>query len=217
MKSILKKFGTAVMMIAMTASANAQEMVSKIAPVSIAPGEEAEIAVAYENTTEASYFTMQVDITLPEGLNFVETEGLDEDEEVIMVYGKKGDATLASHELTWELKDEGKRIRFILANSKMKNLKPSGTLFTFKVKADETLAETSTMNFTNYLFAGDNNNEITSYQFDDFTVEVTRNEATGIKKAELVKKNGKTYNLNGVVVNNNTKQIRVRNGKKFVQ
>lgn len=217
MNTIFKKIGTAFMTVALAASVNAQEMVAKIDPLSIAVGEEAEITVAYENTTELSYINMQVDITLPEGLNFVEQEITDADDEIIKVYGIKGDAALASHELVWAMKDEGRRIRFSLQNMKMKNLKPSGTLFTFKVKADESLAETSVMNITNFKFAGDNNDEITSYKFDDFTVEVTRNEATGIQKAELVKKNGKTYNLNGVVVNNNTKQIRVRNGKKFVQ
>ena len=217
MNTIFKKIGTAFMTVALAASVNAQEMVAKIDPLSIAVGEEAEITVAYENTTELSYINMQVDITLPEGLNFVEQEITDADDEIIKVYGIKGDAALASHELVWAMKDEGRRIRFSLQNMKMKNLKPSGTLFTFKVKADESLAETSVMNITNFKFAGDNNDEITSYKFDDFTVEVTRNEATGIKKAELVKKNGNTYNLNGVVVNNNTKQIRVRNGKKFVQ
>ena len=218
MNSIFKKFGSVVLMLAMAASVNAQEMVAKIAPVSIAPGEEAEIAVAYENTTEFSYINMQVDFTLPEGLSFVETESVDEDDEPIMVYGVKGDAALTSHNLVYNmLGEEGKTMRFSLQNMKMKNLKPSGTLFTFKVKADESLAESSTISVTEFLFAGDNNDEITSYKFDDFTVEVTRNNATGIKKAELVKKNGKTYNLNGVVVNNNTKQIRVRNGKKFVQ
>ena len=217
MNTIFKKIGKAFMTVALAASVNAQEMVAKIDPLSIAVGEEAEITVAYENTTELSYINMQVDITLPEGLNFVEQEITDADDEIIKVYGIKGDAALASHELVWAMKDEGRRIRFSLQNMKMKNLKPSGTLFTFKVKADESLAETSVMNITSFKFAGDNNDEITSYKFDDFTVEVTRNEATGIKKAELVKKNGKTYNLNGVVVNNNTKQIRVRNGKKFVQ
>ena len=218
MNSIFKKFGSVVLMLAMAANVNAQEMVAKIAPVSIAPGEEAEIAVAYENTTEFSYINMQVDFTLPEGLSFVETESVDEDYEPIMVYGVKGDAALTSHNLVYNmLGEEGKTMRFSLQNMKMKNLKPSGTLFTFKVKADESLAESSTISVTEFLFAGDNNDEITSYRFDDFTVEVTRNEANGIQKAELVKKNGKTYNLNGVVVNNNTKQIRVRNGKKFVQ
>ena len=125
MNSIFKKFGSVVLMLAMAANVNAQEMVAKIAPVSIAPGEEAEIAVAYENTTEFSYINMQVDFTLPEGLSFVETESVDEDDEPIMVYGVKGDAALTSHNLVYNmLGEEGKTMRFSLQNMKMKNLNP---------------------------------------------------------------------------------------------
>lgn len=174
-----------------------------VEPISVAPGEEAEVVVNYESTVERSAY--QIDITLPEGLSFVKVMNEEEEEETITL----GSSALSSHMKDETFHDDGTRIRLTVFHLKEKNLK-NGVLFSFKVKADENLAETSEIKFSTIKFAG-------GQYLEEFTCAVTRNEATGIKKAELVKKNGKTYNLNGVVVNNNTKQIRVRNGKKFVQ
>lgn len=174
-----------------------------VEPISVAPGEEAEVVVNYESTVERSAY--QIDITLPEGLSFVKVMNEEEEEETITL----GSSALSSHMKDETFHDDGTRIRLTVFHLKEKNLK-NGVLFSFKVKADENLAETSEIKFSTIKFAG-------GQYLEAFTCAVTRNEATGIKKAELVKKNGKTYNLNGVVVNNNTKQIRVRNGKKFVQ
>lgn len=172
-------------------------------PITIVPGEEAEVVVNYESTVARSAY--QIDITLPEGLSFVKVMNEEEEEETITL----GSSALSSHMKDETFHDNGTRLRLTVFHLKEKNLK-DGVLFSFKVKADENLAETSEIKFSTIKFAG-------GQYLEGFTCTVTKNNATGIGKAELAKKNGKAYSVSGVVAGKTTKGIRVRNGKKFVQ
>ena len=78
--NICKKIGAALMMVLMASSVSAQKAELTIDPVNIAPGEEAEIVVNYKG--DMPFANIQMDITLPEGLSFVEQEYVNADGEV---------------------------------------------------------------------------------------------------------------------------------------
>ena len=82
--NICKKIGAALMMVLMASSVSAQNAELTIDPVNIAPGEEAEIVVNYKG--DMPFANIQMDITLPEGLSFVEQEYVNADDEIEYVY-----------------------------------------------------------------------------------------------------------------------------------
>ena len=168
---IIAKLGVCLMMlVGLVTGASAQtENPEKLSmdALSIAPGQEAIVTVNYASAVERSGF--QVNVVLPEGLEFVKTE--DPEEGTSYVFSK-GTSCLRSHlvdesvvkqEEGSEVK-QGKEMKLIVINMNMLNLK-DGTLFSFKVKADDALAETAEIKFNKVKFNGG--------QFFDFTGEVS--------------------------------------------
>lgn len=214
MNFVSKMIGAAFMMISMVASVSAQDVKLSIAPVTVAPGEEAEIVINYEGTKP--WANIQFDFTLPEGLSFVQQEVINDDEEVESTYGVKGTALYSTHDLLSAFQNgQTNVLRFLIMNTKNKGIKNSGTLFSFKVKADETLAESSEIIVSTIEFSGMENNELIIENPADFTVPVTKSTPTAISGIEANSKNAASYNLGGVKFG--TKGLRIMKGKKFVQ
>ena len=92
---------------------------------------------------------------------------------------------------------------------KLKNLK-DGVLLSFKVKADEALADNTEIKFGGVIFNGGD-------YLPAFTCPVTKDTATGINELKAESKNGRSYNLGGQVVKGNKKGLIINNGKKIVQ
>lgn len=214
MNFVSKMIGAAFMMISMVASVSAQDVKLSIAPVTVAPGEEAEIVINYEGTKP--WANIQFDFTLPEGLSFVQQEVINDDEEVESTYGVKGTALYSTHDLLSAFQNgQTNVLRFLIMNTKNKGIKNSGTLFSFKVKADETLAESSEIIVSTIEFSGMENKELIIENPADFTVPVTKSTPTAISGIEANSKNAASYNLGGVKFG--TKGLRIMKGKKFVQ
>lgn len=214
MNFVSKMIGAAFMMISMVASVSAQDVKLSIAPVTVAPGEEAEIVINYEGTKP--WANIQFDFTLPEGLSFVQQEVINDDEEVEYTYGVKGTALYSTHDLLYAFQNgQTNVLRFLIMNTKNKGIKNSGTLFSFKVKADEALAESSEIIVSTIEFSGMENNELIIENPADFTVPVTKSTPTAISGIEANSKNAASYNLGGVKFG--TKGLRIMKGKKFVQ
>ena len=214
MNFVSKMIGAAFMMISMVASVSAQDVKLSIAPVTVAPGEEAEIVINYEGTKP--WANIQFDFTLPDGLSFVQQEVINDDEEVESTYGVKGTALYSTHDLLSAFQNgQTNVLRFLIMNTKNKGIKNSGTLFSFKVKADETLAESSEIIVSTIEFSGMENNELIIENPADFTVPVTKSTPTAISGIEANSKNAASYNLGGVKFG--TKGLRIMKGKKFVQ
>ena len=68
LSKITSTFAVAAAMIFSSSAANAQETLT-VDPITIAPGEEAEVVVNYSSTVERSGYNMEV--FLPEGLLFL--------------------------------------------------------------------------------------------------------------------------------------------------
>ena len=210
-----KKITAAFMMIAMAASVNAQDITLSVDPITVAVGEEAEVVINYEGSQP--YANIQFDFTLPEGLSFVEQEIINADEEKELVYGVKGTALYSSHALLYKFQDENNKVlRFLITHNQNKGIKNSGTLFSFKVKADETLAESSEIVVNKIEFSGMDAGQLLKVNPADFTIAVTKGTPTGINGIEANSEKAAGFNLAGQKVSANAKGIRIQNGKKVV-
>ena len=178
------------------ATANTQETLT-VAPVTVAPGEQAEVVINYESTVEHYGFNMQ--ITLPEGLSFVE----DETTKVVFTLGS---SALPTHTLSSKITDKNARIIVI---ELMKNPLSNGELLSFNVIADENLAENSDIVISGVKFNG-------GQYLDEIKVPVTKGTPTGINGIEANSEKAASFNLAGQKVSANAKGIRIQNGKKVV-
>lgn len=207
----IAKLGLMLMMLVGGVSfANAQEENPEkvsIDPVTIAAGDEMELTINYESSVERSGF--QMNILLPDGLTFVKQEGLDEDEEPITFYATKGTALKASHAFYVTYKSANELL-IIVYNMDLKQLKSPGSLLSFKVKADETLADASQIVLKDVKFNGG--------QYFNVNVDVTKGTSTGINEAKAEEAdNAPVFNLGGQRASKNGKAILVKKGKKYVQ
>ena len=137
------KLGLAMLMLfGVLSMAKAQETLT-VSPVEIVPGEEAEVTVAYESTVDRKSF--QMNITLPQGLTYVESE---ENGKIV----KLGDA--ASDHLITEVKESESLVRIIAFSMTSAPFASGKNLISFKVKAGEDLAASSQIELSNLKFAG---------------------------------------------------------------
>ena len=197
MKKIYSLFALAMtLLLGGVATANAQETLT-VAPVTVAPGEQAEVVINYESTVEHYGFNMQ--ITLPEGLSFVE-------DETTKVAFTLGSSALPTHTLSSKITDKNARIIVI---ELMKNPLSNGDLLSFKVIADENLADNSDIVISGVKFNG-------GQYLDEIKVPVTKGTPTGINGIEANSEKAASFNLAGQKVSANAKGIRIQNGKKIV-
>ena len=197
MKKIYSLFALAMtLLLGGVATANAQETLT-VAPVTVAPGEQAQVVINYESTVEHYGFNMQ--ITLPEGLSFVE-------DETTNVAFTLGSSALPTHTLSSKITDKNARIIVI---ELMKNPLSNGDLLSFKVIADENLAENSDIVISGVKFNG-------GQYLDEIKVPVTKGTPTGINGIEANSEKAASFNLAGQKVSANAKGIRIQNGKKIV-
>ena len=197
MKKIYSIFALAMtLLLGGVATANAQETLT-VAPVTVAPGEQAEVVINYESTVEHYGFNMQ--ITLPEGLSFVE-------DETTKVAFTLGSSALPTHTLSSKITDKNARIIVI---ELMKNPLSNGDLLSFKVIADENLADNSDIVISGVKFNG-------GQYLDEIKVPVTKGTPTGINGIEANSEKAAGFNLAGQKVSANAKGIRIQNGKKIV-
>ena len=197
MKKIYSLFALAMtLLLGGVATANAQETLT-VAPVTVAPGEQAQVVINYESTVEHYGFNMQ--ITLPEGLSFVE-------DETTKVAFTLGSSALPTHTLSSKITDKNARIIVI---ELMKNPLSNGELLSFKVIADENLAENSDIVISGVKFNG-------GQYLDEIKVPVTKGTPTGINGIEANSEKAASFNLAGQKVSANAKGIRIQNGKKIV-
>ena len=197
MKKIYSLFALAMtLLLGGVATANAQETLT-VAPVTVAPGEQAEVVINYESTVEHYGFNMQ--ITLPEGLSFVE-------DETTKVAFTLGSSALPTHTLSSKITDKNARIIVI---ELMKNPLSNGDLLSFKVIADENLADNSDIVISGFKFNG-------GQYLDEIKVPVTKGTPTGINGIEANSEKAESFNLAGQKVSANAKGIRIQNGKKVV-
>ena len=197
MKKIYSIFALAMtLLLGGVATANAQETLT-VAPVTVAPGEQAEVVINYESTVEHYGFNMQ--ITLPEGLSFVE-------DETTNVAFTLGSSALPTHTLSSKITDKNARIIVI---ELMKNPLSNGDLLSFKVIADENLADNSDIVISGVKFNG-------GQYLDEIKVPVTKGTPTGINGIEANSEKAASFNLAGQKVSANAKGIRIQNGKKVV-
>ena len=197
MKKIYSLFALAMtLLLGGVATANAQETLT-VAPVTVAPGEQAQVVINYESTVEHYGFNMQ--ITLPEGLSFVE-------DETTKVAFTLGSSALPTHTLSSKITDKKARIIVI---ELMKNPLSNGDLLSFKVIADENLADNSDIVISGVKFNG-------GQYLDEIKVPVTKGTPTGINGIEANSEKAASFNLAGQKVSANAKGIRIQNGKKIV-
>lgn len=203
-----KKISAALMMLFVAATANAQDIKINIDPVTVAVGEEAEIVMNYETDTPA--MSCQFEVILPEGLSFVK-QVVEEGEDPVLAV--KGTALTSKHDIMpSKPKDEqGKHYAFVIGGLTDKTLKTSGSLMSFKVVADEALAETAEISVSKIIFADAEK----FYEVNDVVVPVTKGTPTGISNVETSVENAASFNLGGVKFGKSG--IRVQKGKKFVQ
>ena len=198
MKKLYSMFSLALMfLLGNIATANAQETLT-VAPITVAPGEQAEVVINYESTVEHYGFNMQ--ITLPEGLNYVE-------DEVTKKVFELGSSATSTHSLSKKITDKNARIIVI---EPLKGALSNGVLLSFKVVADETLADNSNIIISGVKFNG-------GQYLDEIAVPVTKGTPTGINSIEANGEKAASFNLAGQKVSANAKGIRIQNGKKFVQ
>lgn len=189
MKNIFKKIGLAIVTMALGVfNANAEEVnpiTISVDPVQIMPGSEIEIPVVYKSSTV--YVGFQMDIVLPDGLTFELMDGKN--------YIVQGDA-ITDHIPNEKLKtitEEGKETEtqslrvlfFSMKNSDLKN----GTLFTFKVKATDKLADLSQIKLDRIRFSeGEVGSPYFNYAFDvkNIKKEWDANEAANTKINEAL-------------------------------
>lgn len=137
------KLGLVVLMLCgMLSSASAQETLT-VSPVEIVPGDEAVVTVGYESTVARS--SMQMNITLPKGLEFVAGE---ETGKCITL----GDAA-ADHIVT-EVAESATEVRVLAFSMTSTPFAGGKTLLSFVVKATDELEAESQIEFSNLKFAG---------------------------------------------------------------
>lgn len=177
MKNILKKIGMSLMAFVMGFSyANAEDVnpvTISVDPVQTIPGSVIDIPVTYESSTV--FVAFQMDIVLPEGLSF------EQDDKQFIV---GGDA-LDDHILTKKYNEETKALRvmfYSMQNSPLKN----GTLFTFKVKANDQLADVSKIEFKKVKFASGGVYFTYSFDVKNIKKEWDANEAANTKINEAL-------------------------------
>lgn len=142
-------------------------------PVQTIPGSVIDIPVTYESSTV--FVAFQMDIVLPEGLSF------EQDDKQFIV---GGDA-LDDHILTKKYNEETKALRvmfYSMQNSPLKN----GTLFTFKVKANDQLADVSKIEFKKVKFASGGVYFTYSFDVKNIKKEWDANEAANTKINEAL-------------------------------
>lgn len=144
MNNFFKKFVMSLMTFVLGFSfANAEEenpITISVDPVKALPGSVIDIPVNYQSSKE--FVAFQMDIYLPEGLSFAQ-----EDKEFIV-----GGNALDDHTCSKKYREESNSFRVIFASLQNAPLK-NGTLFTFKVKVDEKLADVSQIDFKKIKFA----------------------------------------------------------------
>lgn len=172
MKNILKKIGMPLMAFVMGFSyANAEDVnpvTISVDPVQTMPGSVIDIPVNYESSTE--FVAFQMDIVLPEGLSF------EQDDKQFIVGGN----ALDDHILAKKYNEETKALRvmfYSMQNSPLKN----GTLFTFKVKANDQLADVSKIEFKKVKFASGGVYFTYSFDVKNIKKEWDANEAANTK------------------------------------
>ena len=206
----IKNICASLVIMLFAATANAQSLKITIGPVSVAVDEETEIVMNYES--DIAMRAGQFEIVLPEGLTFVEMQSVDgEEPELDLV---KGTALSSKHDISYKKKDEaGSHYAFLIGGLTKNTLKNSGSLMTFKVKANEVLAESSEILVKNIKFAPNSTESTTT---EDLTVPVTKSTPTGINGIEANSEKAESFNLAGQKVSANAKGIRIQNGKKIV-
>lgn len=177
MKNILKKIGMSLMAFVMGFSyANAEDVnpvTISVNPVQTMPGSVIDIPVNYESSTE--FVAFQMDIVLPEGLSF------EQDDKQFIVGGN----ALDDHILAKKYNEETKALRvmfYSMQNSPLKN----GTLFTFKVKANDQLADVSKIEFKKVKFASGGVYFTYSFDVKNIKKEWDANEAANTKINEAL-------------------------------
>ena len=142
-------------------------------PVQTMPGSVIDIPVNYESSTE--FVAFQMDIVLPEGLSF------EQDDKQFIVGGN----ALDDHILAKKYNEETKALRvmfYSMQNSPLKN----GTLFTFKVKANDQLADVSKIEFKKVKFASGGVYFTYSFDVKNIKKEWDANEAANTKINEAL-------------------------------
>ena len=177
MKNILKKIGMSLMAFVMGFSyANAEDVnpvTISVDPVQTMPGSVIDIPVNYESSTE--FVAFQMDIVLPEGLSF------EQDDKQFIVGGN----ALDDHILAKKYNEETKALRvmfYSMQNSPLRN----GTLFTFKVKANDQLADVSKIEFKKVKFASGGVYFTYSFDVKNIKKEWDANEAANTKINEAL-------------------------------
>lgn len=192
----------------------------KAEPITIAPGEVVQVDIKYDSEVQYSGYQLRVD--LPEGLSFEGTEVVDEDGDKSVVFGLLGNSCLASHASDISINDKvGDKnfgtLLFIVYHLKSKMLK-DGTLCSFKVKADEKLAENSQIKIYDTKFAALNSeNKEYHSSYMTFNIDVKKSTVpTGINGVEAeAQTTDAVYSIGGVRLNKAAKGVNVviRNGK----
>ena len=142
-------------------------------PVQTMPGSVIDIPVYYESSTE--FVAFQMDIVLPEGLSF------EQDDKQFIVGGN----ALDDHILAKKYNEETKALRvmfYSIQNSPLNN----GTLFTFKVKANDQLADVSKIEFKKVKFASGGVYFTYSFDVKNIKKEWAANEAANTKINEAL-------------------------------
>ena len=142
-------------------------------PVQTMPGSVIDIPVNYESSTE--FVAFQMDIVLPEGLSF------EQDDKQFIVGGNALDV----HILAKKSNEETKALSvmfYSMQNSPLKN----GTLFTFKVKANDQLADVSKIEFKKVKFASGGVYFTYSFDVKNIKKEWDANEAANTKINEAL-------------------------------
>lgn len=186
----------------------------KVTPSEFVQGTETVITVSYETAVPHNAF--QMDVTLPKGLTIVGKEGVDEDGDPTTVYLNRGDALLPTHtflnnynETSLDKETGVTSFRLVSANPKLKNMKSSGSLFSFTVKVGEELADKAQILLTNIKFNG--------APYFEQSFDITKSTVpTGINGVEAeAQTTDAVYSIGGVRLNKAAKGVNVviRNGK----
>ena len=116
-----------------------------------------------------------------------------------------GSSATSTHSLSKKITDKNARIIVI---EPLKGALSNGVLLSFKVIADETLADNSNIIISGVKFNG-------GQYLDEIAVPVTKGTPTGINGIEANGEKAASFNLGGVKFGKSG--IRVQKGKKFVQ
>lgn len=119
-------------------------------PLEFTPGMETVVTVSYETSVLQNGFNL--DMILPEGLTVVEQDVVDEDGENTKASFLRGDALLAGHNFLYNYLKDINTYKFLVGHMGLKNLKNSGSLFSFKVKVSDELAADAKITFKNVTF-----------------------------------------------------------------